>query len=285
MKNIKWLFFILILSVACSPSTSPNDSSDENGSDDPAEQEINPKKGFGIGTNDDNDWKRKIEELDISWHYSWGNRMPSDYPRGIEYVPMTWGAFANFDEAIDRIQTLIDQGRVKYVLGFNEPDASDQANMSVDRAIDAWPKLMELDVPLVSPAPVHVDGDWLKEFMERANEKDYRVDYIGMHWYRGPNPDRLIAELEEAYELYGLPIWLTEFGVADWNASTPDENRYSQEQVLEFMRDVLPRIDELDFVYRYAWFNSPIYHGPLTSSAIFDLNGELTTLGKYYKSR
>ena len=37
------------------------------------------------------------------------------------------------------------------------------------------------------------------------------------------------------YEKYGMPIWITEFAVADWSAKDqPGTNQYSEEEVLAF---------------------------------------------------
>ncbi len=248
----------------------------------------NPKKGFGIVINENNNWQEKLNELEISWHYSWGNQIPDNYPHdNYEYVPMVWGAWGDFsgiDVIVDRVNDWAEEGKVHYLLGFNEPDSEAQADLTVEEAIEAWPKLMNANVPLVSPAPVHANGEWLQDFMEQANALDYRVDYIGVHWYRGPNVNNFIAYLEDIYELYGLPIWLTEFGVADWSAGNIEDNRYSEQQVIDFMTEALPRLDDLDFVKRYAWFNSNQNHPPLTTSALFDADGNLTDLGLIYKN-
>lgn len=277
------LFFL----GSCSPSTSPT-IEEEDDDDTTEEVTLNPKKGFGITINDNNNWFQKLTALDVSWHYSWGNQLPEVYPHNdVEFVPMIWGAWGDFsgiDPIVDRVNQWAEEGKVHYLLGFNEPDAAEQANLSVDDAIQAWPKLMEANVPLVSPAPVHADREWLKEFMERADELDYRVDFIGVHWYRGPNPQSFLNHLHEVYELYGLPIWITEFAVADWQADTPSDNRYTTQQIISFMAEVLPALDELDFVYRYAWFNSDPNHGPLGPSALFNSSGELTQLGRIYRN-
>ncbi len=281
------LLLVLFLLASCDSSTGPSVEEEEE-EEEVEEVELNPKKGFGITINDTNNWSQKLTALDVSWHYSWGNQLPDVYPHDqVEFVPMIWGAWGNFsgiDPIVDRVNQWAAEGKVHYLLGFNEPDASEQANLTVDQAIEAWPKLMEADVPLVSPAPVHADREWLMEFMERANELDYRVDFIGVHWYRGPNATNFINHLHDIYDLYGLPIWITEFAVADWDAETPADNRHSAQQIISFMGEVLPILDDLDFVYRYAWFNSDPNHGPLGPSALFNSSGELTTLGQIYRN-
>jgi len=104
-----------------------------------------------------------------------------------------------------------------------------------------------------------------------------------VHHYGGINAQAFLDKLQRVYDLYGKPIWITEFAVADWQATSPEANRYSSEQVLEFMQTVLPALDTIKYVQRYAWFPAKQSFSALTSSALFDdETGELTTLGEYY---
>jgi hypothetical protein len=201
----------------------------------------------------------------------------------VEFVPMVWGAFS-IDQSVTNVNTWANQGRVKYLLGFNEPDGAEQANMTVQRAIDEWPKLMNANVPLGSPSPIHTTAQWLKDFMAEANSRSYRVDFIALHWYKGPNADAFINEIQAAYDLYQKPIWITEFGVADWGAASVAQNRYTAAQVLAFLENVLPRLDAMPFVVRYAWFNASPTHPALAPSALFNTDGTLTPLGTFYKT-
>ncbi len=283
MNRFHWLLSIMVvgfLSTSCTPpsTTDPDDD------DEPiVVLPPNPKKGFGITINDNNGWFKKVVDLDVSWHYSWGPTLPATYPRGVEFVPMVWGPFS-IDQAVTNVNTWANQGRVKYLLGFNEPDGAEQANMTVARAIEEWPKLMNANVPLGSPSPIHTNAQWLKDFMAQAKAKNYRVDFIAVHWYKGPNADAFIREIEVVYETYGLPIWITEFGVADWGVASVEQNRYTSAQVLAFMQNILPRLDKMEYVHRYAWFNSSPTHPALAPSALFNTDGTLTPLGVYYKS-
>lgn len=272
---------MLLLAAACSSSPSATNDDDAGGGTTP--QPKNPKKGFGIVINDTNGWYKKVVDLEVSWHYSWGANLPVTYPRGVEYVPMVWGAF-NIAQSVTNTNTWAGQGRVKYLLGFNEPDGAEQANMTVQRAIDEWPKLMLANVPLGSPSPIHTTAQWLKDFMAEANARSYRVDFIALHWYKGPNADQFINEIQAACDLYQKPVWITEFGVADWGAASVSANRYTSAQVLAFMQNILPRLDAMPCVVRYAWFNSSPTHPALAPSALFNTDVTLTPLGTYYKN-
>ena len=118
------------------------------------------KKGIGMSYKELT-WSTRIGRLKPFWHYSWNRDLKNNIPDSVEYVPMFWGANSVNDSEINRIKDLINEGKVKHVLGFNEPDLETQANMSVDEAIALWPKLEELGVPLGSPVPAETQGIWL----------------------------------------------------------------------------------------------------------------------------
>ena len=124
--------------------------------------------------------------------------------------------------------------------------------------------------------------------MHKIHQFDYHVDYIGVHWYGGPNVAAFQQRMTQIYRAYGSkqPLLLTEFAVADWTAmnKTPSDNRYSPQQVLAFMKQVLPWLEHQNWIAGYAWFPFAPTAAQGTSSALFDANGKLTTLGKYYRS-
>ena len=50
------------------------------------------------------------------------------------------------------------------------------------------------------------------------------------------------------------------------------------------MQAVLPQLEELSYIKRYAWFSFGQQSAAGTSSALFDSGGNLTTLGEFYAS-
>lgn len=238
------------------------------------------KKGAAF-TLKDFEWSHSVANIKPFWHYSWGNDLSEIEPDKVEFVPMFWGKTVT-DEKIAELKRLASEGKIKYLLAFNEPDGTDQANMTVDEAIALWPKLEEIGVPLGSPATVGHLSDWIKEFMTKATAKGLRVDFVCVHNYGGPDVNNLKQKLEETYAEFNKPIWLTEFAVGDWNAKTPEENKHSPLVVRNFMKDALPMLDKLQFLERYAWFSAKLSNPALTSSALYDDNGNLTQLGMVY---
>lgn len=238
------------------------------------------KKGAAY-TNNAKEWSHKANALSVHWMYSWGNTLREEIPENVEYVPMFWGKGSVTEENLAKVKQYIDDGKVKYVLGFNEPDGAAQANMSVDEAIALWPQLETLGVPLGSPAVVGFNSSWLAEFMEKANAQGLRVDFITVHSYGGSNVLSFINNIKSVYNTYEKPLWITEFAVADWNATSPENNKYSEAEVMAFMTDAVKALDEIDWVHRYSWFDGS-GRNPLYTSALFDQEGVITPLGQLY---
>lgn len=233
----------------------------------------------------------KLEKIKPYWNYSWGADSVPLQGKYIEseFVPMIWGGRTS-----DRVRTalhkavkpMIEKGKVKRLLGFNEPDGKKQANMSVELALDLWPLLESMEVPLCSPSAVHADNEWMKKFMKGAKERNYRVDYIGVHWYGGTTPKGFKDKLKSVYELYGKrPLLITEFAPADWGTKGDHKkNRHTPERVLRFAKDVLPWMERQDWILGYAWFSFGIHQAQGYTSSHYDAEGNLTALGRYYST-
>jgi hypothetical protein len=176
-------------------------------------------------------------------------------------------------------------GVIENVLAFNEPDLKGQANMTVDEAVALWPLLETLNVPISSPVTSAPLNDWMRDFMNKATTENLRIDFIAIHIYHKNIPANFLALVEEVYETYGKPIWITEFAVRDNDASASTPNKYSEAYLLNFMEEVLNALDQLNYVKRYSWFdpnsNNPKYPR-LETADIISENNQLTTLGNFY---
>ena len=248
----------------------------------PSASPADGKRGICITTGKDPEWRQKLQMAGAKWFYSWSKNLPEKIPAGVEYVPMIFGRMS--DEDISQAGETFRKNRVKELLGFNEPDHKDQSNMTVQEALDLWPKLMALDLRLGSPGCAQPDHEWMRDFMKGVKERHLRVDFVAVHSYGGLNVDALIKRLESVHQLFGRPIWITEFGVGDWKAKTRSENRYHPEQIVKFMDELLPRLDRLDCVERYAWFPAKPDNHALGPGALFADDGSLTNVGEAYRS-
>ncbi len=237
------------------------------------------KKGLAGGGKGEN----ALGRVKAHWTYNWTAARPAGLPEGVEWVPMVFKADAEhpIDKIVDRVRADLPN-KPTAVLGFNEPEEKKQGNMTVEMALDAWPKLEELNLPLGSPAGVHGDSPWMQSFMKEAMKRKHRIDFITIHWYGDPNSAQLMGHLGKIARMYGRPLWITEFCPADWSAGKTGKNRFSQMQVLNFIKDILPRLERESFVHRYAWFSSAPGNTPTGCSALFENDGALTKLGEAY---
>jgi hypothetical protein len=160
------------------------------------------------------------------------------------------------------------------VLGFNEPDASEQANLSVERALDLWALLDATPIRLGSPA---VQGTaegaaWLDAFMAGAAARELRVDFLAVHWYGDCSGTGDLISFLGRMHGYGLPIWLTEFSCRFESAETN----------AAFLAAIMPEIARMPRVERVAWFTNHSYANGYENVALVDGEGALTTVGAAY---
>ncbi len=286
-KQVLFAFSLVFVLGSCKKSSSPatptlTDSSSTTppGNNTPA---TSSKKGADFSTNMTyGTWNGDVVGLKAFWYYTWGTPMPSPSPQNCEFVSMFWGAANVTDANIAAVEQLKAQGSVKYVLGFNEPDQSGQSNMTVSQALALWPKLESIGLPLGSPAVSWPTAQWFTDFMDSVAAEHLRVDFIPVHMYVGTDDVNFVQVLQQLYNQYHLPIWVTEFATADWNASTPAANMYTAADALGFMQRLLPKLDSLSYVQRYSWFSGDPTSAALWPSALIATNGSLTTRGSCY---
>ena len=204
-------------------------------------------------------------DLNTSWVYKWNNTLNTTLDW--EYAPMAWGWTGA--EVAD-IPTYTGKYNSTHVMSFNEPDnCSGQSGQYVtgigtklcdtDAAVFYHKNLMKTGMRIVSPGGrEEAPFAWLKEFYDKTKVQDIRIDVIAVHWYdwgsnpaANPNPtalqvfNRFKSYLTNVHNLYGLPIWITEF-----NANPAR----SQAINAGFLELALPYLESLDYVERYNWF-------------------------------
>ncbi|MGZ0014788.1 glycosyl hydrolase [Yeosuana sp. AK3] len=227
-------------------------------------------------------------ELNNTWTYQWNNTGNSSLE--LEYAPMSWGfGGANDDGDITLYKS---KYKATHVMAFNEADnCNDQSGQynnlcQTDVAVSTYKNLMKTGLRLVSPScRENAPLGWLKEFHDKANAQDIRIDVIAVHWYDwGSNPanspnanpsvvfNRFKTYLENVHNLYGLPIWITEFNA---NPNRSNATNYG------FMQLALPYLETLDYVERYCWYqpNSGVADYYNASGTV------LTNVGTFYKNQ
>lgn len=246
-----------------------------------------PEK-VGIGTWDIDAKGTALSDLDrfnFSWYTNW-QADPLWSPGGEghddeRFVPMIWGR----DDVTRENLNSAKDAPSGYLLGFNEPDNSSQANMSVEQAIKLWPSLMKTKLELGSPACTTSEtlgaDSWLGRFMDQADKKDYDVDFISVHYY---TDNASISDfrdfLKDVKQEYGRPVWVTEWALVDWE--NPD--RFNSEELAEFASAAIRMMDDLNFVKRHAWFGA--YEGGdgwSINTELPDEKGNLTAVGEAFQ--
>ena len=226
----------------------------------------------------------------ISWDYNWGNT-PTDNAalwfdaNEMDYCPMCWNG--KYDA--DKIRAFVAaHPKTKYLLGFNEPNLTDQANMTPAQAAALWPQVValakELNLKLVSPAMNYgtLAGysdpiKWLDEFFSQPDVSIDDIYAISVHCYM--SSASAVQAYIEKFQKYDKPIWLTEFCAWD-----PVPGSVSVQ--MDYMCAVLNYLEQEPSVERYAWFiprtSGKVDSPPYMQLLNHDDPSTLTDLGKIY---
>lgn len=196
-----------------------------------------------------------IRDVGASWYHDWSSDN-QDVPARAEFVATIWGPGSVTDAELAAAKK-----SSKTLLGFHEPDSKDQADLTVDKALELWPRLEETGLRLGSPAVAFgadVPGGWLDRFLSGAREKKLRVDFIALHWFGSDfseaAADHLMEYVRRVHERYDMPIWITQFGLANFTG----EPRYPDaKQLTTFLTKAAKSLDATPYVERYAYSSLP----------------------------
>jgi hypothetical protein len=211
----------------------------------------------------------------VSWAYNWASSSSGLSVSGIEYVPLLWGMASSFTGPWSAAASSAIKSGSKYLMSFNEPDLSTQANLSPGDAASGFKTHMmpfagkaKLGAPAVTNGGSPMGLTWLKSFLSSCT--NCQIDFVCIHWYDSASNVAYFKQyVQDAYTAGGKkPLWITEFQAS---GSEAEQNT--------FMKTVLPWLDSLDYVERYAWFMAGDASGQLLSSAT-----SLSTLGNTFKS-
>lgn len=133
---------------------------------------------------------------------------------------------------------------------------------------DKYPEL-KIGAPAVtngvqSPNGTPMGIPYLKAFLEGC--KDCKIDFVSAHWYdAAENVEYFKKHLTEVHEATNKPVWVTEF------APTSGDKE-------QFLREVLPWLDEQDFIARYS------YHYAAPGFLVNEASNGLSATGEVYAS-
>ncbi len=253
-------------------------------------------KSFKRGVSENQfQYKAQLEALapGVTWYYNWGNTTGRYIANEtyMEYIPMCW----NGNYSADNIRNYVTgHPEVKYLLGFNEPNFTNQANMTPAAAAAAWPAVKaladELGLGLVAPAlnyspnpPYTNPSQWMDEFVALVGNDAF--DYVAVHSYGGPGVMKTLATT--FHEKYGKPVWVTEF--CYWPEEGNANSTVAPETQISAMMEAVEWLEKTEWIYRYAWFKavgeSSASKGPnygLLLSGKGEAERELSPQGKVY---
>ncbi len=240
-------------------------------------------------------WFNELGLTNSTWYYSWSadKYTTEDSEYALIKQNKGWPDFPVINPKED----------VTHLLGYNEPDRPEQANATVQTAIDQWPKMMESGMRLGTPA-IADNLSWLYEFLDEAKKRNYRVDYVAIHAYwGGPGGAQNVVDgegnvsiekwkqkLEEIHNRTGLPIWITEWNNgANWthgNEPWPGDSAGNAQKARADLEKIIKLFDETPWIERYSIYNwvgdeTAIVIGQSDSDGdgLMDNNGKYTAGG------
>jgi autotransporter-associated beta strand protein len=190
--------------------------------------------------------------LNLGWKYNWN--IDQNSTRDLQYIPIRqqrwWPGLSQNWQAIG----------ADHLLGYNEPDQANQANIAVGDAIWSWPDLLAAGLRVGAPAVS--DGGrsgWLYPFIQQADAAGLRVDFVPIHYYWCFNPsdangaaNQMYGFLKATYDTVKRPLWVTEWNNgANW--TTCGDPTAAQQQAA--VAAMVAMLDSTPFVERYALFN------------------------------
>ena len=281
------LLACLLLAPACEKDDSA--TTDSGSTSYKLTQTKSAKRGVSFSFGQIPEYDVPLLQSAITWSYDWSSRVPIESvdtqftKYGLDWCPMIWNGNYNPDNIRQYKQK---HPEAMYILAFNEPNLTDQANMVPSKAAEYWPAVVslakELGMKIISPAlnygtleGYHDPVKWLDEFLAQPGVSLDDMDGIALHCYM-PSASGVKGFIDK-FEKYGKPIWLTEF-------CNGNSNNISEDSQLIYMCETLNMLEAHPNVFRYAWFmprggfNSRWHNNLLTSEQPF----ELTTLGKVF---
>tara|TARA_R110002003_G_scaffold243_4_gene17389 strand:+ start:7260 stop:8714 length:1455 start_codon:yes stop_codon:yes gene_type:complete len=193
----------------------------------------------------------------MSFAYNWAQVESNDI--GTNYIPMMHGpSKATSQEWLANVKKAVQKGS-KAVMGFNEPDHAEQANLSPAAACAAWKEYMNPiassypEVTIIGPSVTNAGSEnpsmglnWLSSFQEAC--PDAVVHATNIHFYDVYDEgtiERFKAQVEKASALTNKPIWVTEFGL---NPGATEDH------AALFLKECMAYLDNNNNVQGYSYF-------------------------------
>ncbi|MBW4889757.1 T9SS type A sorting domain-containing protein [Mucilaginibacter sp. HMF5004] len=211
------------------------------------------------------------DQVGATWYYDWniGGGPGTNYNYAIIRQNGGWPSWTDIH----------NKQNVNHLLGFNEPDQTNQSNLTVEQAAQQWPEMMKSGLRIGSPAPANPESSWITKFLAKTDSLNLRVDFVAIHCYWGnTTPQNWYNRLKAIHDRVKRPLWITEWNNgANWTGeSWPSDTTQALQKQLNDLKGILTVLDTASFVERYAEYDWVEYKRSLV------LADTLTPAGKYY---
>ncbi|KAK1973368.1 glycosyl hydrolase catalytic core-domain-containing protein [Colletotrichum cereale] len=194
---------------------------------------------------------------ECSWAYNWDSTDNGILPHSLNFVPMLWSPAANHTGRWPQNADAMISSRSTHILSFNECDRPDQCNLDAASAAAAHVKFVNRN-----SAAAGEGLSWLELWVWTCDSLGCEYDFCVAHWY-GNSVEDLLKHVASVHEICrGKPVWLTEFAINDG----------SDEQHAAFITAVIPKLDAVDYLERYAYFM--IREGRFVSGSTITSSGQ-----------
>ena len=224
----------------------------------------------------------------ISWAYNWAGTCDKQVADafdqgGVEFVPMAWNSNADYPSIANFTK---EHPATKHILGYNEPNLTDQCNETPSQTAQTWPNFIQFakdnNLEAVSPAmnygtlPGYSDPwKWLDEFYSISGISLDDLSATAAHCYMSNNGAQL--DFAKKFEKYNKPVWVTEF--AAWENEQPSTSAGQQ----SFLVKMVNAFEQTPGIERYAWFMYDFGKSPEKYPYIgLFYNQRITDLGLIY---
>jgi len=224
-------------------------------------------------------------KVNATWTYNWGGGAPSNLPAGVQFYPMWWSYYGATQTADTAGLTSIKNAGYPVLLTYNEPDHTDQANLTTAYALQGYTHIsvasQAIGFPnIISPACADDNSTWMAQFMAAVKSQGLVCHAVAIHAYQS-TASSFLSYVDSIHTKFGYNVYVTEFAPTDWKSPTAITVANCQ----SYMSTAIPGLKSRGYVLDYSWYCGTVPGtGVLGTAALFDTSGNLTTLGTQYKS-
>lgn len=175
---------------------------------------------------------------------------------------------------IDRFYQNMPNNGARILLCLNEPDHTEQANLTPEQAADVWRRHcwpqktqrgIRLGAPAITNGPQGIP--WLQRFLDIT--RDVPPDFVTAHYY-GIDGNDFIRHVQHIRDMSQKPVWITEMAHVR-------DNIYDQRGLMQQVRQWM---DNQWWLERYCWFGSSRgdQNNINYASRLLDRDGKMTDL-------